>query len=311
MALLVATPNEVVRIADTADPVLSDVDVRCIAVDGSAAYAGTQGHGVFRSLDGGRNWAPAGLDGHSVKAIETTPAAPGCVWAATKPPRLFRSGDRASTWAELPAFAAMRRPWWLQPAEKPHTAYVSTLAVSPVDPDVIVAGIEAFKLLRSSDGGRSWSRLGHGVAWDAHEVAFHPHEPNRVFLAAGFGASRSDDAGASWTKVLDGLDRRYGFCLAPDPADPASVFMAAAPVRTAHTANAHACVVRLTGGRWETCRGLPDDLAQLPYSIAASANDVYVGLGDGTIWHSADAGASWTVLDAGLDGLRRLAISDA
>ena len=296
--------------------VLDAVDVRCLAVDPAdprRLYAGMQRNGIWRSQNGGINWEPAGLDGITVKALATSAAAPGAVWAGTKPPRLFRSGDAGGRWQELPAFAGMRRAWWVQPAETPHTPYVSTLAVSPSDPEVIVAGIEAFKLLRSVDGGRRWERLGRGVALDAHEVAFHPRDARRVFLASGFGASVSADSGATWSKVKAGLDRRYGFSLAPDPSDPRAAFLAAAPLRDAHTANARACVYRLADGAWQKLGGgLPDELEQLPYAIATSVSQpesVYIGLGDGTIWHSGDSGRSWSMLGLTLPGLRRLLVT--
>ena len=320
MPLVAATPRAIVRVSGSpagpaATTVLDAVDVRCLAVDRAGpvrVYAGTQRDGVLRSRDEGISWEPAGLEGLTVKALATSAASPGVVWAATKPPRLFHSRDAGESWQELPSFARMRRRWWLQPAERPHTPYVSTLAVSPTDPDVVVAGIEGFKLLRSGDGGRTWQRLGRGVALDAHEVAFHPHDSRRVFLASGLGASISGDSGATWSKVNDGLDRRYGFCVAPDPGDPRSAFLAAAPVRSAHTANARACIYRLAGDAWQKLGGgLPVELPQLPYAIATAVTEpesVYAGLGDGTIWHSGDSGRSWAKLTLAVPGLRRLVL---
>ena len=320
--LVAATPHAIVRIAGTPDSprvttALDGVDVRSLVVDQSnprRLYAGTQGDGILASQDGGNSWQPAGLGGITVKALATSAAAPGVIWAGTKPPRLFRSPDAGSSWEELPAFAGMRRFWWLQPAERPHTPYVSTLAVSPTNRDVIVAGIEGFKLLRTDDGGATWTRLGRGVAFDAHEVAFHPRDAERVFLAAGFGPSTSADSGVTWTKTPGGLDRRYCSCLALDPGDPESPFVAAAPMRHAHTANARACIFRLVDGGWEKLGGgLPAELEQLPYAMATSVSEpgsVYVGLGNGTIWHSGDLGRTWALLEAALPGLRRLVITE-
>jgi photosystem II stability/assembly factor-like uncharacterized protein len=248
-----------------------------------------------------------------VKALAVSGVASGLVYAGTKPPRLFRSADAGESWDECPAFARMRRWWWWQPAETPHTPYVSTLAASPTDAGVIVAGIEAAKLLRSSDGGATWTHIGRGVAADAHELAFHPRDGRHVYLAAGFGASLSTDGGATWAKLRSGLDRRYGFCLVPDPDDPGSAYLGAAPMRTAHTSNARACLFKLGGGSWTKLQGgLPRELAQLPYAIATSPLEpqtVYAGLGDGMIWHSQDRGGAWTVLPVDLAGVRRLAIT--
>lgn len=321
MALLAATAAGIVRVpTETAAPVatsvLGGVDVRCLAVDPrkpTHVYAGTQGDGVLRSDDAGRTWNPAGLDGVVVKALSVSGGAPGVVYAGTKPPRLYRSADGGTSWEECAGFARMRRPWWWQPAERPHTPYVSTLAASPDEPGVVLAGIEAAKLLRSTNGGDSWTRIGRGVAADAHELAFDPRDGRHAYLAAGFGASISSDSGATWRRIRAGLDRRYGFCLAPAPGRSGSVLLGAALMRSAHTSNARACLYRLDGDAWtKLAGGLPNELEQLPYALVTSTLEpraVFAGLGDGKIWRSRDAGETWALLPVELDGLRRLAIA--
>src|SRR4029078_3246870 len=99
MALIAATSPGIVRVTGAPDEpdaamVVDSADVRCLAVDPSdrlRIYAGTQGDGVLRSVDGGISWEPAGLGGMAVKALATSAAAPGELWAGTKPPRLFHS----------------------------------------------------------------------------------------------------------------------------------------------------------------------------------------------------------------------------
>ena len=297
--------------AATASTALSGADVRSLAAGapGSAwVYAGTQGDGVLRSSDGGLSWQPAGLRGEVVKALATSGPAAATVWAATKPPRLYRSRDAGESWEELHAFGRMRRPWWRQPAERPFTAYVSTLAVIGAEPEVVVAGIEAFKLLRSEDAGVTWGRIGRGIPFDAHELAADAR--GRLLLAAGGGAAISTDSGASWTRLKDGLDRRYAFCVAPDYAVPDSAYLAAAPMFSAHSANSRACIFRLDGQRW---RMVHPELAELPNALATSPAQpgvVYAGLRDGTILHSPDRGDSWEVMPLKLNGVRRLALTD-
>lgn len=307
MTLIAATRDGIALVdGDEAATVAAGVDVRCLAAGGNGRlFAGTQGEGLLRSDDGGGSWYHAGLGGQIVKALATNGDS---LWAGTKPPRLFRSRDGGASWQELPEFARMRRRLWRQPAERPSTPYVSTLAVSPAAPDVVVAGIEAFKLLRSDDGGASWRRLRRGIPLDAHELRVDAG--GRMLLAAGFGTASSDDDGATWTRLVAGLDRRYAFCIAPGFAAPRTAFVAAAPLRTAHTSNARACIFRLSGDRWHRLSGgLPGELEQLPYGLATSAarpGEVYAGLGDGTIWHSDDDGASWRLHPVRLNGLRRL-----
>jgi hypothetical protein len=100
--------------------------------------------------------------------------------------------------------------------------------------------------------------------------------------------------------VLDEVDVR---CLAVDPSVPSR----------AHTANARACIFKLEDATWrKLAGGLSPELEQLPYALATSPLEpasVYMGLGDGTIWHSGDRGATWASLPVALDGLRRLVVS--
>lgn len=302
MVLVAATRDGIALVdGDDATTVYAGADVRCLAAADGRLFAGTQGDGVLQSDDGGRTWRSGGLEGQIVKALATNART---VWAGTKPPRLFTSPDAGASWNAVPAFERMRRRVWRQPAERPATAYVSTLAVSPADPDVVVAGIEAFKLLRSDDGGASWRRLGRGIPWDAHELTVDA--AGRMLLAAGFGAAVSDDRGATWSKLMDGLDRRYAFCMAPGFAVPGSAFIAVAPVRSAHTQNARACIFRLRGDHWEKLTG---ELEHLPYTLATSPAHpgvVHAGLGDGTILRSDDDGESWQAQPVRVNGLRRL-----
>src|SRR5262249_9655624 len=138
---------------------LGDQDVRCLASDplhSTVAYAGTQGRGVLRSADGGKTWRPAGLDGRIVKSLAVSRTEPGVVYAGTKPALVFRSRDGGKTWTELDAFRKIRSRWlWISPAEKPFTAYVQALAVSPNEPGIVLAGIEAGAVVRSSDDGQT------------------------------------------------------------------------------------------------------------------------------------------------------------
>ena len=115
--IVVADEAELWRIETT----LGGEDVRSLVVASPACrlYAGTQGNGVFRSEDTGATWSRAGLAGEIVKALAVGPD--GAVYAGTKPPALFVSRDAGESWLELEGFRAMRRWYWRQPAERPHT----------------------------------------------------------------------------------------------------------------------------------------------------------------------------------------------
>lgn len=297
MKLVAATVRGVAVLDEEGVRTTLEGDVRALAGSEGPMYAGTQGDGVFRSEDGGETWRRVGLDGRIVKALAVAPD--GTVYAGAKPPALFVSGDGGQSWRELESLAAMRRWFWWQPAEKPHTPYVDAVAVSA---DALLVGIEAGRILRSTDGGETWTRIRRGVARDCHAlVARGPF----AYEAAGFGASFSRDGGATWTRATAGLDGRYAMAVGIDPDDPEHWYIGTAPMRTAHTTNAQAA---LYGGRlgepWEKLVG---GLEHQVRAIVSADDTVYVGLGNGEILRS----PAWERLPFAFDGLRALLTSRA
>lgn len=298
---------------------VSDVDARCLAVDGASGevVAGTHGNGVWRSSDGGRTWGRAGLEGSIVKSLATTPAQPGLVVAGTKPTMIWISEDGGSTWAELSAFADIPgRSLWRQPAERPSTAYVQALAVSPTDPDVIVAGIEAGAVVRTNDRGRTWSGHRKGACRDCHSLTFHARDGNHVYEGGGglmhHGVAVSRDAGETWSRPPDGLDRKYGWAVAADPLRPEVCYVSLSPgAMKAHgNRSAEAMIFRTVGLEgWEALSGgLPTPLTSMPYALLTSPGSpghIDAGLADGDIWHSEDLGDTWRQLQVKMPGIYR------
>lgn len=297
MKLAAATVRGVAVLDDEGVRTTLEGDVRALVAVGGVVYAGTQGDGVFRSDDAGESWQHAGLAGAIVKAFAV--AEDGTVYAGTKPPALFVSRDRGANWRELESLAAMRRWFWWQPAEKPHTPYVDALAVSP---EALLVGIEGGRILRSVDGGETWRRIRSGVAADCHALAVHPHEAGWAYEAAGFGASFSRDGGATWTRNVEGLDGRYAMAIGVDPDDPERWYIGTAPMLRAHGTDARAAVYRGRPGEpWEK---LVDGLDHQVRAIVATADTVYAGLGNGEVLRSPD----WKPLPSSFDGLRALVV---
>ena len=163
-------------------------------------------------------------------------------------------------------------------AQEPPFGFRS-LAISPEDPNLIVAGIELGGVVRSTDGGESWQDQRPGAYADCHALATHVSAPATLYEAAGGGFAESKDFGESWTATDAGIAHRYVWGLAVDRDDPALLYVSAAegPGR-AHSS------------------GFSDAL--------------YAGFGDGSILHSPNAGSSWDeVAQApGLDALAAVAV---
>ena len=299
------------------ESLITEQDVRCLAsdpLDLEVLYAGTQGSGVLRSDDRGKTWRPAGLDGHIVKSLAVSRAEPGAIYAGTKPPLVFVSRDGGTHWTELDAFRRIRsRRLWFSPAEKPYTPYVQAIALSPTDPNVINVGIEFGATVRSVDGGNSWTGHLKGSLRDCHTLISHPTNGEWVYEAGGTGAGAalSRDAGRTWTQQKRGLDRHYGWACAADPARPDVWYVSASPGEMkAHSENnAQAAVFRWMGKGWQRLAGgLPQQLNHMPYALLTdpeAAGDVYAGLSNGEVWHSADYGESWGRLPFNLTTIDR------
>jgi hypothetical protein len=303
---------------------LQDVAVTCLAphprVPG-LVYAGTRDRGVLRSDDRGETWRAAGMGGAFVTSLAVSRSADDVVYAGTKPAGVFASRDGGERWSELEGFRSARRWWWWSPAEPPDwRAYVMGLGASPADPDVVVAGIEFGGVVRSADGGRTWSTHRRHADLDCHDLTFHATDGRWVYEAGGGGPAVSRDGGERWTHPLAGLATRYGMAVAADPARPEVWYVATAPLwdlrgllrgPVGHTEGAAgAAVYRSAGGApWERLTGgLPQPIDHPPYGLATdpeAPGHLYLGLSHGVLWHSADHGDTWEELPARVRGVRR------
>ena len=300
--------------------VLSGQQAHCLAQDARhphIVYAGTERNGVLRSADGGKTWQPRGLSGQQVKALAVSPVSPETLYAGTRPACLYVSHDGGGHWTELAAFRKIpSRRFWFSPVG--FIAYVQAIALSPTDPETLVVGIEVGAVVRSSDGGQTWTDHRRGALRDCHSLAFHRIAGGWVYEAGGSGAgvSFSRDAGACWTQPGDGLDRHYGWAMAADPAQPdiwyASLSPGALKAHSDH--NAQATIVRSRrGAPWQALAGgLPQPLNHMPYALLtdpAAPGDIYAGLSNGEVWHGTEYGDAWRQLPFQLGSIERVLIA--
>ena len=301
----------------TTEVIFPQQDVRCLSADpagGDIVWAGTQGNGVLKSMDTGRTWFPAGLDDKVVKAMAVSPHDPNHVFAGVKPAGLFHSQDGGETWRELEGFR--RIPWrwlWFSPAEPPfYQAYVHAITISPSEPDLILVGMEYGAVVRSDDGGASWSGHRRGALRDCHGMTFHPRDGQWAYEAgAGRGPGAvSRDGGASWRQPREGAVNTYGWACAADPEQPEVWYVSAStgPGDAHSWDHARAHIYRWTGGAgWKLLGGgLPQPLSALPVSLVSDrqqAGHLYAGLSSGEVWFTEDHGDQWQRLEVDLRGI--------
>jgi hypothetical protein len=292
-------------------------NVNCLArhLEGRGqVYAGTQENGVLRSSDAGATWEQIGLEGLTVKALGIDPQHPQTIYAGTKPAHLYISHDGGGSWRKSQGFRRIPgRWWWFSPAESPFKAYVHAISVSPEDPSVILAGMEFGAVVRSEDGGETWSGHRHGALRDCHTMSFHHTNGNWAYEGgAGWKAAgaASSDGGRTWSQPREGLERHYGWSCAADPAQPEIWYVAAStgPGDAHSLDHAEAHIYRASGdAAWTRLTGgLPDPLDHLPTTLLTDPHapgHLYAGLSNGEIWFSPNHGDEWSKLPVNLKGI--------
>jgi photosystem II stability/assembly factor-like uncharacterized protein len=236
-----------------------------------------------------------------VTALAVSSLEPDTVYAGTKSPLLFVSRDGGDTWSELPGFRRIpSRRLWFSPAEKPFRAHVQGIALSPVDRNVILAGIDFGAVVRSDDGGKTWSGHRRRASRDCHSLAFHSTDGGWAYEGGGTGPAVSQDSGRSWISPRVGLDRRYGWAVAADIDDPAIWYVSSSPRPfNAHSSgNAEAHIFRSADGEpWQKLSGgLPDPINYMPYALVVdphAAGHLFAGFSNGEVWYTSDRGEHW------------------
>jgi photosystem II stability/assembly factor-like uncharacterized protein len=81
-------------------------------------------------------------------------------------------------------------------------------------PGLLLGGAQRCRVLRSTDGGRSFASTRPAGREDSKMYCLATDGAGRVYLSAGSELLRSDDGGESWRVVGDGLDGVTVFGLA-------------------------------------------------------------------------------------------------
>jgi len=297
------------------DRLRADLKATCLAEDPlnpGVLFAGTRSSGVWRSKDRGRSWEYCGLKDQMVMSLAVSPHPQAgdlrvqpLLYAGAKPALTFRSGDGGKSWEELGGFRRVpNRWWWFSPADPPGwKPYVISIAPSPADPNVILAGVEFGGVMRSDDRGGTWSRHLSGALRDCHDLKFHPAKGTWVYQAGGTGggASFSRDGGITWHKAKHGLAANYGIACAADPEKPEVWYLSVAKSPgKAHGESPETYLYRATAGAgWQPIGWSAQPLSETPFALVTrqgAPGNLWFGGRNGAVWHSPDYGASWEKL---------------
>ncbi|MSP31182.1 MAG: hypothetical protein EXR09_12300 [Acetobacteraceae bacterium] len=163
---------------------------------------GTTGWGVWHSPDAGTSWTrqrgPFPLNSR-IQALVAHPKQAHTVFAAGDT-GLFVTHDSGARWERLGVQGDLPTIW--------------SLAVDPVDPDILFAGTRPAAVYRSRDGGRHWEKLNIDIAQECAigtpfvtALVVDPDDHRIVWAGVEIdGVFRSMDGGDTWTHLKAGLD---------------------------------------------------------------------------------------------------------
>ena len=246
---------------------------------------------------------------------------PGTVWAGTGPGAVWRSTDGVRTFSlEEALWQHPHRPEW--GAGFGGQAF-HTLLPHPADPGSLLVAISTGGVYATSDDGGSWQPRNAGIRAEflpegqqypefgqcVHKVTRHPSRPERLYLQNHGGVYRSDDEGATWRYIADGLPADFGFPVVVHPHQPDTVFvfpLGGGDRRYPPGGRALVWRSRDAGETWEPLGdGLPERffIGVMRDAMCADDHDpagLYVGARNGSVWTSVDAGESWRQVVANL-----------
>ncbi|GAB3769231.1 hypothetical protein FB382_002521 [Nocardioides ginsengisegetis] len=287
----------------------------------SSSWLGPQ---VRHSDDLGATWAetpngairfPESTGATLERVWQLVPGAePGVVYAGTEPGAVFRSTDGGETFAlEQALWDHPHRPQWN--AGFGGQAF-HTVLPHPTDPQSVTAALSTGGVYQTNDGGASWEPRNQGIRAEflpegqqypefgqcVHKVTRHPARPERMYLQNHGGVYRSDDHGASWQSIADGLPADFGFPIVVHPHEPDTVYVfpiGGGDRRYPPDAKARVWRSRDAGETWEElAAGLPDGffVAVMRDAMCADGHEragLYFGARNGAVWGSADEGDTW------------------
>ncbi|MBD0395704.1 MAG: hypothetical protein ICV52_18135, partial [Microcoleus sp. C1-bin4] len=230
-----------------------------------------------------------------------------------RPERAKKDGDHPLTaqWRSIgptPTSTLVLNNWGVT------SGRINAVAVSPVNPNLILVGAATGGVWRSIDGGANFAPVSDNqIDLAVGSIAFAPSNPNIVYAGMGdkvsnsyFGSGvlKSTDAGQTWTRVSNSTLPAPGRItkVEVDPTDANRVYLTQFTYRQANAINAQSGFWYSTDGgiNWtKTLSGLAMDLVRHPASpgtlyLAMQAVSEPGNIPTAGVFKSTNNGLTWT-----------------
>lgn len=197
---------------------MTNTNLQNLAIDPvtpTTLYAGAAGGPIFKTTDGGDNWAPSGstppffpvslaVDPHNhtrIFAAESSSAG-----------GIFRSNDAGASWQSVGLAQT--------------GAFGRFVGVSPLTPNLVYAVVGP-GIFRSTDGGDNWSQV-QPLQPSIGRIVFDPVSSSTLYYFSNLqGVFKTTDSGQNWTLMNKGFSVPAATALAINPLKPSILYVGA------------------------------------------------------------------------------------
>jgi len=233
----------------------------------------------------GTRWKKAVSSGGDLYSIER--AGDGRFLVGTERARVAWVDDGRLAYIEAFDAVPERRLW-----DTPYGAPPELRSLAVSTDGTIYANVHVGWIVRSRDGGKSWTTVRRGLDRDVHMVAAHPADPATVFAATADGFHISHDHGDSFQRRRGGMPYVYQRAVACFPGR--DVYLAST---ARHDGGTGALLFRSEdeGAHWTQVKGLPPvDRNINTWQVGTFADGrALVVVRDTDLYVSEDWGVSW------------------
>jgi photosystem II stability/assembly factor-like uncharacterized protein len=243
---------------------------------------------LLKSADGGATWqvSNGGLQNRPVTRLWTDPTSASTLYALTFN-GLYKTTDAGATWAPLSTGQS-----------GPNGANTSALAVAPGNPAILYAGVNVFgggnvpAVVKSTDGGATWSPAGAGLSSGISGLGVDPTNPNVVYAGTSFQVYKTTDGGASWAPASNGINFGSVISFVFDPANTSIVYALSAGNPLFKTTNG--------GANWSpVVNGISPATINAVVMDPTNSSTLYAAGGSG-VYKTTNGAANWTQVNTGL-----------
>ncbi|MBI5086937.1 MAG: hypothetical protein HZB13_20355 [Acidobacteria bacterium] len=255
--------------------------------DPQRLFLATEGAGLWRSTDGGETVRPINTGFVSRRVVNLAGSGDTLylsVAGDNSSGGIFTSSDGGRGWKSLSAAGALR------------DGHVSELCACPAAPKTVLAGNETH-VMRSSDGGKTWTAANFGLGGDTrlYALACLQGAAGKALILAGTGNGllRSSDSGVTWQSVrLTTVNIRH--------AVQAIYTSPAAPLRLAVRTTQAVYLSEDAGATWRALNILFPVAAINDLALPGTASGLYLIATAQGLYSSEDGGKSWQRRENGL-----------